>query len=365
MKIFDYHSITEANQYKFFQIPKDLVIDSYFSALSTDAKMLYGFMLDRMSLSKKNGWIDKNNRVYIIFTMKDCMETFNCGKDKSLKLFSELKKYNLIKQIKQGQGKPSLLYVCNIHKELPDDLEKGAISLSQSSENTEVKSSENTEVKSSENTEVKSSENTEVKTSENVEPNYTNINYTNNNYTNSYQSIDETDEELNKFLLALKKKIDIEVYLSVYPDDEECLFDIIDIMGSSLATFKIINFAGKKYQRREIMIFLYRITADYMHELVSKYKKIRVSAQINDKKKYMFTVILDMAFKIPSPSVELSLSQQQFNPPFLPKNSFTNYNQKIYTDAEIEEILARKKQRQKEERERSANDKISDSMQFL
>lgn len=72
---FDYFYPEQADQYAFYRIPRRLFTDSNFKELTTEAKILYGLMLDRVSLSLKNMWIDKNRRVYIIFTLKEvCLE---------------------------------------------------------------------------------------------------------------------------------------------------------------------------------------------------------------------------------------------------------------------------------------------------
>ena len=79
---FKYFYGAEADQFSFYRIPKALFTDSYFKALSSDAKILYGLMLDRMSLSIKNQWFDENNRAYIYFSIEDIMELLNCGRNK-------------------------------------------------------------------------------------------------------------------------------------------------------------------------------------------------------------------------------------------------------------------------------------------
>lgn len=106
----------EAKQYAFYRIPKLLMTDERFKGLSSDAKLLYGMMLDRMSLSIKNGWVDEENRVYIYFPNQTVTEFLNCGNEKAVKLMSELdsrKGIGLIERVRQGQGKPSIIYVKN------------------------------------------------------------------------------------------------------------------------------------------------------------------------------------------------------------------------------------------------------------
>ena len=114
--MFNYYYGNEAEQYTFFRIPKALFTDEKFKHLSCDAKMLYGLLLDRMSLSVKNKWLDENNRVYIYFTLEDVQEQMNCGRDKGMKLFGELDSnggVGLIERKKQGLGKPTIIYVKN------------------------------------------------------------------------------------------------------------------------------------------------------------------------------------------------------------------------------------------------------------
>lgn len=110
---FKYFYGMEADMLTFYRIPKLLVIDDYFKNLSSDAKILYGLMLDRMSLSQKNGWLDDENRVYIYFSLEDVMEYLNVGKNKALGLLAALDTENgigLIERIKQGQGKPDKIW---------------------------------------------------------------------------------------------------------------------------------------------------------------------------------------------------------------------------------------------------------------
>ena len=112
--IYDYHYGMEAEQYAFFRIPKVLMTEPHFRGISTDAKLLYGLMLDRMSLSVKNGWLDDNERVYIYFTLDEVCEQLCCKTDKAVKLFAELdtdKGIGLIERIRQGQGRPARIYV--------------------------------------------------------------------------------------------------------------------------------------------------------------------------------------------------------------------------------------------------------------
>ena len=111
----DYYYGTEAEQYSFYRVPKTLLTDPRFKSVSIEAKVLYGLLLDRMGLSVKNGWMDKDRRVYIYFTQEDAMALMSCGKDKAARLFRELDQngIGLIERKKQGQGRPARIYVKN------------------------------------------------------------------------------------------------------------------------------------------------------------------------------------------------------------------------------------------------------------
>ena len=112
--IYDYFYGDEAEQFNYFRIPRLLITNPRFKFLSAEAKLLYGMMLDRMSLSVKNKWYDEDKRVYIYFTVEEICENLNCCRDKSMKLLSELdtsRGVGLVERVKQGQGKPTKLYV--------------------------------------------------------------------------------------------------------------------------------------------------------------------------------------------------------------------------------------------------------------
>ena len=115
-EVFPYYYGNEAEQFSFYRIPKLLVTDERFRGVSTDAKLLYGLMLDRMSLSFKNNWLDEQGRVYIFFPVEEVMQLLNCKSEKATRLMAELdgqKGIGLIKRVRRGQGKPSVIYVMN------------------------------------------------------------------------------------------------------------------------------------------------------------------------------------------------------------------------------------------------------------
>ena len=109
----DYFYGQAGELFSFYRIPKALFQEPRFQSLSTDAKTLYGILLDRMSLSVKNGWLDEQNRVFIIFSIEDVKRALCCADNKATKLLRELEKFGLIERKRRGLGKPSLVYVKN------------------------------------------------------------------------------------------------------------------------------------------------------------------------------------------------------------------------------------------------------------
>ena len=116
----------QAEQFAFYRIPKALFTSPTYRGISTDAKVLYGLLLDRMSLSARNDWLDEQGRVYIVFTVEEIMESLACGNKKAVALLRELdEKAGLIERKRQGLGKPNLIYVKNFIEgnflKCPDD----------------------------------------------------------------------------------------------------------------------------------------------------------------------------------------------------------------------------------------------------
>ena len=124
----DYFYGDEAEQFIYFRIPRQLITNPRFKHLSTDSKLLYGMLLDRMGLSVKNEWYDDAGRVYIYYTVEEICDDMNCGRDKAMKLLAELdtgKGVGLIERRRQGQGKPTRIYVKRFTtREIPPRPEK-------------------------------------------------------------------------------------------------------------------------------------------------------------------------------------------------------------------------------------------------
>ena len=109
-----YYYGSEDDQFTFYRIPKLLMKGEQFKDVTIEAKVLYGLLLDRMSLSIRNKWLDEENRVYIIYTYIEIMEDLGCAEQKASKLLSELERFGLVERKRRGLGKPNIIYVKNL-----------------------------------------------------------------------------------------------------------------------------------------------------------------------------------------------------------------------------------------------------------
>ena len=214
---FDYFYEEQSQQFAFYRIPKVLFTDNRFQKISTEGKVLYGLLLDRVSLSRENGWIDEEGRVYIIFTLTTIRQAMNCAEKSAIKYLTELEDFGLIERIRQGLGKPAIIYVKNFIDQY----------------NLQVKTCNNS---SSGPVEVP------VQDQYNLQPNYTNNNNTDFNNTNPILS---GDEERMGYEMFLKDQLDVEILKQEYPHDREMIDGILELILDVLCSKrKMIRIAG-------------------------------------------------------------------------------------------------------------------------
>lgn len=174
---FGYFHDYESEQFAFYRIPKVLFTDEYFRNLSSDAKVLYGLMLDRMALSIRHQWFDEEGKVYIIFTVEQVIQYMNCGRDKAMKTLAELdtkKGIGLIERVKQGFGKPDIIYVKNFILRTSKDVKNNDESEESIQQNREV---EEVDLSESEKSTYRGRKN-RLQGVGKTDPNNTNYNYT-------------------------------------------------------------------------------------------------------------------------------------------------------------------------------------------
>ena len=219
---FDYYYGSEAEQFSFYRIPRMLMTEPHFKKLSSDAKILYSLMLDRMSLSMKNDWIDKENRVYIFYTLEDVQENLNCSHTTGVKIFAELDADNgigLIERVKQGQGRPARIYVKNFVLPVDKPVEKSDNG-NQDFKNVDAKTSKNLKSRHQENRSADF---------QNLAANQTYLNKNNFNDI-EYQSIYPPAHAKILPILSQSEKIDMtdmmESYKKIIHENQEYIFQI-------------------------------------------------------------------------------------------------------------------------------------------
>ena len=219
---FDYFYGEQAEQYAFYRIPKVLITDDAFEKLSTDAKVLYGLFLDRVSLSSSSGWVDEYGRVYIIYTIRSIQRDLHCAVKKAVKLVKELEQFGLIEKVNRGQGKPALIYVKNFY----GVLSKGEVLTCQKHNSSVVKS-------------------TTLELSK-AQPNNTNINNTEIIYTDPILSEEDVDkDERDAYYRYFYDQLEMEIILERYPYDKEVLNALLDMVVDVVCSKrKMIRIAG-------------------------------------------------------------------------------------------------------------------------
>lgn len=219
---FDYFYEEQSDQFSFYRIPKSLFIEERFQGISTDAKVLYGLLLDRNSLSKKNRWFDELGRVYIIFTITSIQGALGCGDKKATRLLVELERYGLIERIKQGQGKPSIIYVKNYI--VPP---KQRFKTSQNNDSSMVK--------------------TTILESSKQRCNNTEFNNTDYSNTNLIYSEDEEFEERESYRLYFNERLCIDNLKNDNPYEGEIIDGILElILDTVCSKKKSIRIAGEE-----------------------------------------------------------------------------------------------------------------------
>ena len=238
----DYFYGQAGELFSFFRIPKALFQEQRFQDLSTDAKTLYGILLDRMSLSVKNEWFDKKGRVFIIFTIEDVKRTLRCADNKATRLLRELEEFGLIERKRRGQGKPCLVYVKNFSAE---------------SSKESVKNRDNDDSCGSKIACQDPVKSRGIKKKENK---------TEMNNTNLILS-DESEKMKNRELLEeyFSHSIEIDLLLRLYPDDEDTLYQIVNLLVDTCATKrKMLHIAGDDKPAEVVRSRFIKLNADHI-----------------------------------------------------------------------------------------------------
>ena len=263
----DYFYGQAGELFSFFRIPKALFQEQRFQDLSTDAKTLYGILLDRMSLSVRNEWFDKKGRVFIIFTIEDVKRTLRCADNKATRLLRELEEFGLIERKRRGQGKPCLVYVKNFSAE---------------SSKESVKNRDNDDSCGSKIACQDPVKSRGIKKKENK---------TEMNNTNPILS-DESENMKNRELLEeyFSQSLEVDLLLRLCPDDEDTIYQIVDLLVDTCATKrKMLRIAGDDRPAEVVRSRLKKLNADHLRFVLGSLAEN--TAPVRNMKQYLLAML--------------------------------------------------------------------------
>ena len=264
--VFDYFYEEQSESYSFYRIPKMLFTEEIFEALSTDAKVLYGLLLDRISLSRENGWMDDAGRVYVYYTIKSVKKSMRCANTKACGLLRELNEFGLIERKKQGLGKPTIIYVKDFTRfrkaELLDSEKQNSVIL-----------------------------HTGTLDNRKSERNKTEKNNTESNKTNPILSgADKDMDERTSYRNYLNSQLDMEIMYERYPYDRETLDAIMDLMLDVVCSKrKTIRIAGDDKPVSVVKSQFLKINSMHLEYVMDCMKKN--PAKVRNIKQYLLAAI--------------------------------------------------------------------------
>ncbi len=288
LAMLDYFYGDEAEQFTFYRIPKVLFTDPSYRRISSDAKILYGLMLDRMGLSVRNGWLDEYNRVFIFFTLEDALEYLCCGHTKAVSLFGELDKAGLIERKKQGQGKPTKIYVKNFVRNaevLTSEKRKSKVPQS-GSQDFQKTASNNTEIKDTELSDTEPSIHPARGLPEDKSP-----------------AADAMDT-MRVYRQIIMENIEYDITRRQLGYDADILDEIVDIMVDTVCSTKpMIRIGGQDFPLEVVKSRLLKLNSEHKHEMegfILADKTVLLQKERDAHGNYYGGISLDgMMFKIP------------------------------------------------------------------
>ena len=259
---FDYIYEEQSQQFLFYKIPKELFTNEQFEKLSTEGKVLYGLLLDRVSLSIENQWIDDNGRVYIIYTLAAICAALRCSEKSAIKYMAELEDIGLVERIRQGFGKPTLIYVKNF----------------MGKQKLQVNSCKNYSYGAVDFT---------GQELEKLQSNNTNYNNTDFNNTNPILS---EDEERIRYEKHLKQQLNVSVLKKEYPTSQEMIDGMVELILDVLCSKnRMIRIAGEDKPINVVKSRFMKLNIEHMRYVVRCFQLN--TTKIRSIKQYMLAAL--------------------------------------------------------------------------
>ena len=353
---FDYFYGNQAEMFSYFRIPYALVREKVFASLSLESKILYGLLLDRMGLSRKNQWVDAEGRVFIIYPISEIEEELAVSKKLAMKYLNELERFGLIEKRKQGMNKPNILYIKSFLIQ-----EKATVSKIGFSGGAQMGTSKESEEGGGTDTEgeirghqsksyrylklvgvlkqelpgVPKQELLGVPKQELPEVPKWEPNHTNNNHTKSHtQSILSEDEIRSRATKEwLWENLEMEKLLVEYPEDTGLLKGIFDLLLQTAQTSEKTIWVAKKEQDKTLVVSrLLGLRAAHIRYVIECLES-RASGDIGNMKQYLLT----MLFQAPV-TMDAYYKAKAGAKTVHQKNRFVNYQQSNWDFDEIERL---------------------------
>ena len=282
--VFSYFTGNESEMLSFYRVPKLLMTNEFFKGISSDAKILYGLTLDRMSLSLKNGWFDEENRAYIYFSIDDIAELLNCGKNKAVKSMQELEAVGLIEKRRQGMGKSNVLYVKNFV------IENGKQDfINQTSEQGRQTESPNVKF-------LNVTKRDQEVYDEGSSYNKTNNTESNVNKSNLILSMERRDgigsDKYTQYAALIKQNIELDIMLERYPYDQELLTGIYElILETVLCQSEQILIASNRYPTELVRSKFLKLHSGHVEYVMDGLRSN--TSRVRNIKKYLLAALFN------------------------------------------------------------------------
>ena len=264
----DYFYGGQADLFSFYRLPKALFVDTRFRGVSAEAKILYGLLLDRMSLSVKNGWLDSTGRVYIIFTTEEIMTSLYCADNKATKLMKELEGCGLIERKRRGLGKPNLIYVKNFASDPSEPRDQNR----ENNDSRAVKTATPEPLKSR-----------GIKNNQN----YTDLSDTDPFFSGSDAGMEsEGKDDRALYQDYFSQELGLDALMEANPEDEDMLREMQELLVDTVCSHrKMIRIAGDDKPAEVVRGQLMKLNSDHIRFVLSCMKEN--TTQVRNMRQYL------------------------------------------------------------------------------
>ena len=268
----DYFYGPKADLFSFYRLPKALFVDPRFRGISSESKILYGLLLDRMGLSAKNGWTDDTGRVYIIFTTEESMEALYYADNKDTKLMKELEGCGLIERKRRGLGKPNLIYVKNFASDASEPRDQNR----ENNDSRAVKTATPEPLKSR-----------GIKNNQN----YTDLSDTDSFFSGETAGTEsEGKDDRALYQEYFSQQLVLASLMATHPDDEDMLREMLELLVDTVCSKRrFIRIAGDDKPAEVVKAQLMKLNGDHLRFVLMCLKEN--TTQVRNIRQYLLATL--------------------------------------------------------------------------